>query len=300
MKLVTHNERFHYDEILATAILLMIYPSSQIIRTRDKKEIGTGDIVYDVGGVYDPSTNRYDHHQHSFSETFSKKYKYKLSSSGLIYKHFHEKFFNCFGIDSKDALYNDFVVKIYEDFFLGADCIDNGVDIYGDIKPRTIYEMVDLFNNYENLTSEKQYKQFLVALDFVSKDLEMYIRNQIDSWWNKFKKLEVLIEKVDDSIFVSDEYYTCDLILDVEKKCGKDIKFLIYPSEGKYKIRAINISKGKYEIKMPLRQDWRGKSSEELAKICPGGIFVHKSGFIGINETLEGAINMCKETIKSH
>ena len=46
----------------------------------------TLDAVLDVGGVYDPSKDRYDHHQKGFEEVFGHGFTTKLSSAGLIYK----------------------------------------------------------------------------------------------------------------------------------------------------------------------------------------------------------------------
>lgn len=44
------------------------------------------DAVLDVGGVYDPSRDRYDHHQKGFGEVFGHGFSTKLSSAGLVYK----------------------------------------------------------------------------------------------------------------------------------------------------------------------------------------------------------------------
>jgi len=44
--------------------------------------------VVDVGGIYDPATNRFDHHQRTFTDTFSEDYDVRLSSAGLVYKHY--------------------------------------------------------------------------------------------------------------------------------------------------------------------------------------------------------------------
>lgn len=59
------NLRFHADEILACFLLKCIpkYQNAEIIRSRDPKVLEAMDIVVDVGGIYDPSTHRYDHHQ---------------------------------------------------------------------------------------------------------------------------------------------------------------------------------------------------------------------------------------------
>lgn len=60
----THSDAFHCDEVLASVMLLYTdtYQNSMIVRTRDQAVIDTLDIVCDVGGVYDPATNRFDHH----------------------------------------------------------------------------------------------------------------------------------------------------------------------------------------------------------------------------------------------
>lgn len=50
------------------------------------KVLETLDAVLDVGGVYDPSRDRYDHHQKGFEEVFGHGFTTKLSSAGLVYK----------------------------------------------------------------------------------------------------------------------------------------------------------------------------------------------------------------------
>ena len=60
----THSDAFHCDEVLASVLLLYTndYKDSIIVRTRDQAIIDTLDIVCDVGSVYNPTANRYDHH----------------------------------------------------------------------------------------------------------------------------------------------------------------------------------------------------------------------------------------------
>lgn len=64
-KIGTHNGNFHCDESLACAMLQMLPEGrdATIVRTRDPAELEQCDIVVDVGGVFDPATHRYDHHQ---------------------------------------------------------------------------------------------------------------------------------------------------------------------------------------------------------------------------------------------
>ena len=47
------------------------FQAMPIVRSRDAAEIDRAAIVVDVGGSYEPEQKRFDHHQKSFSETYS-------------------------------------------------------------------------------------------------------------------------------------------------------------------------------------------------------------------------------------
>jgi uncharacterized UPF0160 family protein len=52
--IVTHDGRFHCDDVCAVGFLLLLpeYKNCIIVRTRNEDIIKKGDIVVDVGGVY--------------------------------------------------------------------------------------------------------------------------------------------------------------------------------------------------------------------------------------------------------
>ena len=84
---VTHDGSFHTDDVFAVATLSIYYKNRiKIIRTRDEKIMGKADIVLDVGEIYDPSTNRFDHHQKEGAGTRDGGVPY--ASFGLLWKHF--------------------------------------------------------------------------------------------------------------------------------------------------------------------------------------------------------------------
>ncbi|KAI3693715.1 hypothetical protein L1987_76666 [Smallanthus sonchifolius] len=66
----THNGSFHCDEALGCFMICLTnkYSGAEIVRTRDPQVLEALDAVLDVGGVYDPSRDRYDHHQKGFAE----------------------------------------------------------------------------------------------------------------------------------------------------------------------------------------------------------------------------------------
>src|SRR4051812_24074500 len=62
--IITHDGRFHADDIFACATLqIVLQDKGKIVRTRDPKYFENSDYVVDVGGIYDPQKKRFDHHQ---------------------------------------------------------------------------------------------------------------------------------------------------------------------------------------------------------------------------------------------
>ena len=133
VKIGTHNGAFHCDEVLACSMLKLLpeYKDATIIRTRNPELLNTCDIVVDVGGVFDPSTHRYDHHQKTFIDSMAslKKGKWvtKLSSAGLVYAHFGEKIISQVVGTKDEALVKRIYDKVYEKFMEEIDAVDNGI-----------------------------------------------------------------------------------------------------------------------------------------------------------------------------
>ncbi|VDM68394.1 unnamed protein product [Strongylus vulgaris] len=90
----THDGKFHCDEAFACFILKRLnqFRDYKLIRTRDPAVLNTCDVIVDVGGVYNHSKKRYDHHQIEFNETMQTlgvlDFNTRLSSAGLIYAHY--------------------------------------------------------------------------------------------------------------------------------------------------------------------------------------------------------------------
>lgn len=59
------------------------------------------------------------------------------------------------------------------------------------------------------------------------------------------------------------------------------------------------IAPDRFESRKALPAQWRGLRDEELSRESgiPGGVFIHMSGFIGGNQTFEGAFAMAKAAL---
>lgn len=108
---------------------LIIYVA--VVRTRDISILNTLDIVVDVGDVYDHNKLRYDHHFRGFSEVFGHGHNTKLSSAGLVYKHYGKDIISQrLGWDSNDTNTLEIWFKVYKEFIEALDAIDNGCSLF--------------------------------------------------------------------------------------------------------------------------------------------------------------------------
>ncbi len=80
MNVVTHDDKFHPDEVFACALIKRGL-ECRVIRTRDNEVANKADFVIDVGGIHDPEMGRYDHHHFTTAHP-----KYGMSAAGLLYE----------------------------------------------------------------------------------------------------------------------------------------------------------------------------------------------------------------------
>lgn len=64
--LATHSGTFHADDVFGVGVLMGVFPSHTLVRTRKQALIDQADFVVDVGGIWDAATGRFDHHQRGF------------------------------------------------------------------------------------------------------------------------------------------------------------------------------------------------------------------------------------------
>ena len=85
LSVATHSGPFHADDVLAVALLrVFVDEEATVLRTRDLERIAQADVVVDVGGLYDPAARRFDHHQASYTGSFSSAGMRAKKSSGRL------------------------------------------------------------------------------------------------------------------------------------------------------------------------------------------------------------------------
>ena len=149
MKIVTHDSSFHTDDIFACATLLILYPDAEIIRSRDQKVIESADIVFDVGGIYDPQNKKFDHHQTGGAGKRENGIPY--ASFGLVWKEFGEK------ICGSKIVAEKIDIRLCQPI----DAIDNGIEItkkiYKNVFPYTISDFLSSYKKIDEPSEEDLY-----------------------------------------------------------------------------------------------------------------------------------------------
>nr|XP_034185396.1 UPF0160 protein MYG1, mitochondrial isoform X1 [Osmia lignaria] len=320
IKIGTHDGCFHCDEALACFMLKTLpqYKDAIIIRSRDKGILDTCDIVVDVGGEYNPSKHRYDHHMRDFKESVStviKKPGYdwdiKLSSAGLIYCHFGYEIIKHLFPQLSDNVVEIIFKRIYDKLIKEIDGIDNGIPMY---KEEPLYRIVtDLSSRVDFLNVKWNDKdtnvdaQFVKAMELTGQDFLQHINYAVNVWLPAKAIVQEAIAKrfeVDPSgeiIVLSQCVPWAEHIFEIEKEMNVQppLKYLIF-KDNNYRIRCVPVKPGSFVTRLFLPEAWAGLRGEELERACgiPGAEFVHSVRFIGGHSTLEGAVTMARKSLE--
>jgi len=301
--------------------LLPQYKNAEIVRSRDPTVLEECDIVVDVGGVYDPTKHRYDHHQRGFTEcmnSLNPNYSWltKLSSAGLVYYHFgHRILAEQMCAKADDDITAVIFSKIYEGFVEEIDAIDNGISACENPKYRintNLSSRVAYINppwNEKEVDIDKKFMQAMGVVETEFLDRINYFKN---SWWPARQFVLSAIEKrhdIDASgeivCFPSGGLPWKDHLLTVETDLNllPSIKFVLFPESddkaSRWRVQCVPVNVGSFENRVSLLEEWRGLRDDELSvkSGIQGCIFVHISGFIGGNLTYDGALQMAKKTL---
>jgi len=310
-KIGTHDGTFHCDEVLAYHMLSLTnqFKDAELTRTRDQTILDTLDCLIDVGSVYDPTKHRYDHHQRGFFLTLDDDHTTKLSTAGLIYKHFgREIICNILGLNSDspniDAIYN----WVYKNFIESIDAIDNGI-AQTDVQPRyrvttDLSSRIRYLNpawNDTNADIEAQFKKATVVAgtEFVEKI------NFCGKHWLPAREIvqKSMHSRPEADILVLNQACPwASHLFEIEEELGirGQVKYVLFADQQKqWRVQSVPLDEVSFENRAPLPEPWRGKRDNDLSVLTgiPDCVFVHHNGFIGGNKTFEGTLKMAKLAI---
>jgi len=319
-KIGTHDGSFHCDEALGCFLLqrTAAYENAEVVRSRDPEVLGTVDVVIDVGAVYEPENNRFDHHQRGFEEVFGHGFVTKLSSAGLVYKHFgREIVARVLDFPVDDPRVEKIYLKVYKSFIEAVDGIDNGVNQFESDKPARYVDNTGLSARVgklnpawnEDNSPATQLAQFHKAMALAGGEFEASVKYYGLSWLPARTYVEQALDGAT-SVHPSGGIIKLPCYcpwkehlfeLEEEKKVEPLPKYALFEDDkGNWRVQAIPLTPSSFENRRPLPTAWRGVRDQALDEVSgvEGCIFVHAAGFIGGNKTYEGALAMATKALE--
>ncbi len=257
-KVITHDTTFHADDVFAVAMLGMVNPNFELIRTRDSEILAAGmadplAVVLDVGGVYNPQMLNFDHHQDVEL----------MSAAGLIFEHF------------KSDICPEEAQPFFAEFVRAIDLIDtNRGNIYAtwDLLPtgfRNVSSIIGGFNR-DVTDAQSQFNRFGQALVFAC----VIIGNEIFAAQAKatFEAEYAQREVLPNNVAVFNTFFR-------NWKEKKDHVFAVMPHANGWQIQS--------------RDTTIDKVPERIADL-PGFVFRHGSGFMAVVKDREVAVEFAR------
>ncbi len=304
--LVTHNGKFHCDEVFAHAVLrlaLGLHAPGQdytLLRTRKPELIEGGDIVWDVGTVFDAAANRFDHHQRGAP---LRPDGTPFSSAGLVWQVYGTRAVTAllrpeaahFAAGIADIIDASMVRRIDE--------LDNGVSAAGPVKDDSL-GLASLIGDCNPAWDDPAGSgptagdaAFLQATTLA----EGVLRRRVDGVRSRLAAEAIVLRShqagADERILVLDRgmpWKNAAFAHDLP------VLFTVSPaSNGNWMVDAMPPEAGSFAQRLPLPEGWAGLQGDDLAAASgvADAVFVHLRRFVGAARSRDGAVALARLAI---
>lgn len=292
MKIYTHSGAFHCDDAMACAIARLAGFGPGIIRVREIPDVlDFSDIVIDVGGVYDPSINRFDHHQRGGAAD-------GMAATGKVWQKFGTQL--CDG-DQEVA------DRVYLTLLASIDRADIGISDWTPVSTEWRHLSASGFISSMNppfgCSKEESDKAFGAAVNACTFALKGAIEQA--RTYVKMQHVVAAAERPIPEVLVLSQGGPWQEHVLINKKLS-EVLYVIYPSDrGGYNIQCVPASLGSFETRKLLPAAWAGLRGEELAKAVDLNLqigpelFCHPGRFIAGACNLEDVLKLAKLAVAS-
>ena len=292
IRIITHSGNFHVDDLFACAALQILHgvENTEVIRSRDPLVWETGDYVLDVGGIYDPKTKRYDHHQHGGAGERENGVPY--SAFGLVWKHHGEEL--CGSKEIAEGIDKDIVIPI--------DMADNGVDVYTPtregIHPFLIHHILVVMRPTWKEGAVHN-ERFMELLPLARRILEREIIVAKDVKEGEQFVVQAYEAASDKRLVMIDRSYAWQRVL----AKTPDALYVVKPkSQGTdWEVECVRNDAHSFQNRKSLPESWRGYRDIELAEKTgvADAVFCHNKGFIAVAGSKEGALKLAEMALNA-
>ena len=285
--IVTHSGSFHPDDVFAVATLQLVLRDQDvhIVRSRDESVISTCEWIVDVGGVYDPEVQRFDHHQPGAPV---RENGIPYAAFGLIWQHVGTKL--CGSVEV--------AAKLEEQLVQPIDAGDNGINLYTineyKVKPYELYQVVHLFAPPWGTGGSKD-EAFLKAVGWAQGLLEQAINQQ-----RAFVAMEEIVEHTyqtssDKQILVFDVPVPA-----VAAVPYPEVMVVVCPDDteasSNWTVTTVRKEYDSFEPRAKFPAAWAGLHDEALEAVSSieGAGFCHKARFFFVAKSKSVALRAAK------
>lgn len=310
MIIATHSGKFHADDVWAVTVLDLLFPGAELIRTRDAQRIAAADFAVDVGGICEPQTGRFDHHQKGFALARPSGVLY--ASAGLVWKEYGARCVALLAqahaglaLDEKAA--QDLAYAIDADLVQYLDMSDTGTarNAPGGYGLSAVVSGYNLTWRDEELAGsaaaadELRMRQFRRAMAFVADVLINQVRYRAGSLLalEQVRQAEQL--EGGRLLFLKNAALPWSGVVRHEMP---NVLFVIGYSmaEQRHVLNTVPATADTFEARKDLPAAWAGLQGEELAAVTgvPDAVFCHNGRFIAAAVSFEGALRLAQLALR--
>jgi uncharacterized UPF0160 family protein len=306
MLIVTHGGKFHADDAWAVAALFILYPDAQLVRTRDTAIIESADFAIDVGGIWDPATGRFDHHQKGFEGARMSGVPY--ASAGLVWREYGARCVAKLAAEQAGHALSDDVAQqmayaIDADLVQYLDLSDvgaarNAPGSYG------LSALISGFNpnwmdeqrlGYGEAADAYRLAQFRRAMALLTDVMTNAVKYRVGAQLavEQVRQAEVL--EGGRVLFLKNAALPWTTV--VRKEMPKVLFVISYNlAERRHMIHTVPVSTENFDARADLPEAWAGLRDGELAAVTgvPDAGFCHNGRFIAAAKSYEGIREMAR------
>jgi uncharacterized UPF0160 family protein len=286
LRCATHDGPFHADDVLAFALIRAFSdPDATVTRTRDTALLDAADLVFDVGGSFDPAARRFDHHQASYTGP--------LSSAGMVLD----------WLMNTEAIPEALHAHLHHRLVAYVDDVDNGRVAPIATVP-CFPSIVDAYNQPAN--DHNDYDSAFLSASHMALGLVQGLASE----QRAMERARGIVQAaMDDAVASGRRVLFLDAYVSWKTPYfelgGADhpTDFVVFPAtDGSWRIVCIAPQLGSFAQKRPLPEAWAGLTNEALEAVTgiEGSVFCHKNRFIAVFKTREGVLRALTENGMMH
>ncbi len=303
----THNGSFHADDVVAGSILALVHNwSINFVRSRDPEVLASADIVYDVGGVYDPASGRFDHHQKDCDVRWNG--QTRMSSAGMVWLQYGSIIVQREAGDLDEVGRMWAWDQVYKTLIKHIDDLDNGQGplTQGGLSDATLSSAIGDFNLVGNATEAEHFKMYMYALEMSMGTVSRRVRHCVAAAKQRMnlrakhegQKIVVLEEPIDPMV-VSETLF--------------DALLIVQPQYGQWMVVCVPPQSDRFSQRLPFPEGWAGLRGPALAAVLADGLakaeaeadttgaqtMVHGFRFCGGMVTKEAALDLAQQVLSA-